>query len=94
MAASDLLARRFVVRGVVQGVAFRWSARRAAERLGVAGWVRNLPDGTVEAWAEADLVRLDAFETWLLDGPPSARVTGVDAEPAEPAGREGFEVRF
>jgi acylphosphatase len=94
MSDRPVLACRFVVRGVVQGVAFRWSARRAAERLGVAGWVRNRPDGTVVAWAEADSVRLEAFEAWLCEGPPAARVAGVDPEPAEPVGLEGFEVRF
>jgi acylphosphatase len=94
MEGRPILARRFVVRGVVQGVAFRWSTRRAAERLGVAGWVRKRPDGTVEAWAETDPARLDAFEAWLYDGPPAARVAAVESEPAEPAGLEGFEVRF
>ena len=88
------VARRFVVRGKVQGVAFRWSAHRAAERLGVAGWVRNRPDGSVEAWAEADAVRVDALEAWLRHGPPAARVSAVESEPAEPTGLQGFEVRF
>ena len=86
-------ARRFVVRGIVQGVGFRWATRAAATRLGVAGWVRNRADGTVEAWAEADDVRLDALEAWLHRGPPAARVSSVEAEPADPTGREGFEIR-
>ncbi len=59
----------------------------------MAGWVRNRPDGTVEVWAEADGERLDAFEAWLHDGPPPARVSAVVPEPAAAAGLDGFEIR-
>ena len=86
-------ARHFSVYGVVQGVGFRWSACRAAERLGLAGWARNRPDGSVEGWAEGDVSCLEALEEWLHDGPPAARVREVIVEGAVPLGLVGFEIR-
>lgn len=86
-------ARHFIVRGRVQGVGFRWSTAAAARRLGVAGWVRNLPDGSVEVWAEADAERIGELGDWLRDGPGGARVSGVQSETAAPVGLEGFEIR-
>ncbi len=86
-------ARHFSVYGVVQGVGFRWSVRRTAERLGLAGWVRNRPDGSVEGWAEGDVSLLVALEAWLHDGPPAARVREVVIEDAVPMGLEAFEIR-
>jgi acylphosphatase len=68
------------VRGRVQGVGYRASAAYEARRLGLAGWVRNLPDGTVEAAARGDGAAVDAFVAWLAEGPRGARVTGVDVE--------------
>lgn len=86
-------ARHFSVYGTVQGVGFRWSAHRTAERLGLAGWVRNRPDGSVEGWAEGDASRLEALEAWLHDGPPAARVREVIIEDVVPVGLDGFEIR-
>jgi acylphosphatase len=86
-------ARHFVVRGRVQGVGFRWSTAAVAGRLGVAGWVRNLPDGSVEVWAEADAGRIEALADWLRQGPGGARVSEVVSEAAVPAGVAGFEIR-
>ena len=88
-----MIARHYIVRGVVQGVAFRWSTREAARRLGVAGWVRNRPDGSVEAWAEADPVRVEMLTAWMEDGPGGARVSELVVEEAVPVGLEGFEIR-
>jgi len=68
------------VRGRVQGVGFRAFAAREAHRLGVAGWVRNEPDGSVLVLAEGDDRAAEAFLAWLRHGPPSARVTSVDPE--------------
>lgn len=65
------------IKGRVQGVFFRESARREAERLGVHGFVRNLPDGDVEAVAEGPREALEQFVTWCHRGPPSARVEHV-----------------
>lgn len=67
---------RFIVSGRVQGVGFRWSAQRRAEDLGLAGWVRNLPDGRVEVMAAGD--RLAELEEWLQEGPRWARVEAVE----------------
>jgi acylphosphatase len=69
---------RAVVRGRVQGVGFRASAAHEARRLGVGGWVRNRPDGSVELEARGAPAAVDALCTWLAQGPRGARVTGVD----------------
>ena len=86
-------ARRFVVRGAVQGVFFRDGTRTRARELGLAGWVRNAGDGTVEVHAEGTADALPTLAGWLAEGPPRARVEGVDARDAEPEGGAGFVVR-
>jgi len=70
--------RRWVVRGRVQGVGFRWFVGREAQRLGVGGFVRNLPDGTVEVVSQGTEAQLDALEEALARGPRMARVDAVD----------------
>ena len=77
--------RRVVVHGRVQGVWFRDSMRREAGRLGVAGWVKNRADGTVEAALEGTADAVDALTRWCERGPPGARVLRVETreEPAE-----------
>jgi acylphosphatase len=88
-----LVARRFVISGRVQGVGFRWFAESAAAREGVHGWIRNLPDGRVEAEAEGDAEALERFERALRQGPPSARVEAVEVDAVMPTGRTtGFSV--
>jgi acylphosphatase len=67
--------RRYLIDGRVQGIGFRWFARAAARRLGVAGWVRNLPTGQVEAEAQGSAEDLEAFELELRRGPPGSLVT-------------------
>ena len=89
----QLVRRRVVVRGRVQGVWFRESARRRADELGVSGWVRNLRDGTVVAEVEGDAEAVDALVAWLGEGPPRARVDGIDVEDRGPLGERGFDVR-
>jgi acylphosphatase len=69
--------RRYLVEGEVQGVGFRYFAVRRALRIGVSGWVRNLPDGRVEALAEGSLALLAEFEAALRRGPDMASVTNV-----------------
>ena len=69
--------RRYRVTGKVQGVFFRHSARLEAERLGIRGAARNLPDGSVEVLAAGDAAALDALREWLRRGPPLARVEEV-----------------
>lgn len=88
-----MIARRIVVRGRVQGVFFRDSAWRSAQSRGVAGWVRNREDGTVEAWFEGDDDAVEAMVAWARRGPRSADVEDVVVEDVEPAGLSGFQVR-
>jgi len=87
-------AKHFLIQGRVQGVSYRANTQRKARELGLTGWVRNLPDGQVEALAQGDLDTLKAFENWLWQGPSLAEVTRVDVSEAagEPAGSD-FIVR-
>lgn len=81
-----LVARRFVVCGRVQGVGFRYYAQDVARREGVTGWVRNLDDGRVEAYAEGDTDALDRVERAIRKGPRGARVDRVYVDPAPATG--------
>jgi acylphosphatase len=89
-----VIRRRVIVHGGVQGVGFRYSARMQAERLGVAGWVRNRADGTVEAEVEGDAASVQAMLAWLAEGPPGALVQGTEVAEVEPAGERGFRIGF
>ena len=75
-----MIARRIIVRGRVQGVGFRANAASEARRLGLAGWVRNQLDGSVEAEAEGPEGAVDQYLAWLRRGPSLSHVTGVDVE--------------
>jgi acylphosphatase len=78
----------------VQGVGFRYFVQASAAREGVHGWVRNLPDGRVEALAEGEAEAIDRFERDVRHGPPSARVGQVEVEDVVPLQREtGFIVK-
>jgi len=90
---SESVARRVVVHGNVQGVFFRDTTRRRAGSRGVSGWVRNRPDGTVEALFEGDPDAVESMVAFTRDGPRGARVERVDVSEAEPEGAEGFEIR-
>jgi acylphosphatase len=81
---SDLQACRLWVSGRVQGVGFRWFARQAARELGLAGRVRNLPDGRVEVEVAGERVPVEAFRAQLRQGPPGARVTGLEEQEISP----------
>lgn len=74
---SDLTRVRLLVSGRVQGVGFRYAAVTEARRLGLRGWARNAPDGTVEIVAEGDAASVRTLVAWCHEGPPSARVRGV-----------------
>jgi acylphosphatase len=88
------VARRYVISGRVQAVGFRFFTEAAAAREGVNGWVRNLPDGRVEARIEGDLAAVDRVEAALRRGPASARVEHVEVEDLAPDGRTtGFAIR-
>jgi len=85
---------RAIVSGRVQGVSYRASTASEARRLGVVGWVRNLPDGTVELEVEGDDDRVAALIAWCEHGPPSARVDRVATEERVVVGGESrFVVR-
>jgi len=90
-----MVTRRVVVRGRVQGVGFRWAARREAQARGVGGWVRNADDGSVEALVAGEPDAVEAMVAWLGRGPDGASVEDVNvSEPADSASaEEGFEIR-
>jgi len=88
-----IIARRFRVRGRVQGVGFRYFAEEMARLEGVGGFVRNLPDGRVEALAEGDAEAVLRFERAMRHGPSGARVEDVETESLEPAGVLTFSIR-
>jgi len=84
-----------IISGRVQGVFFRMETKRAADRFGVSGWVRNRRDGTVEAVFEGDRDRVDAVLEWCSEGPAHAQVSGVNVDWDEYAGEfNGFDVTF
>jgi acylphosphatase len=89
-----LVARKFTISGRVQGVGYRYFAHETAMRENIQGWVRNLPDGRVEASAEGDADAIERFEAALRHGPPGARVEQIEVEDTVPGGRQtGFAVR-
>ena len=88
-----MIGRHLVVHGEVQGVFYRASAADAAADEGLAGWVRNRDDGTVELVVEGEPDAVDRMIAWAREGPPRARVTGVDVTEREPEGGTGFEQR-
>ena len=91
---DNLTRMRVVVRGVVQGVGFRFFAMQLARDYGIAGWVRNRDDGSVEVEAEGEELIVKAFIKDLRTGPRSADVAGLDIEILPPArDRTGFHVR-
>jgi acylphosphatase len=91
---SPAQARRFLVRGRVQGVGFRWFVEREAQILQIAGWVRNDPDGSVEVLAMGTPEQLAQLRSRLQEGPRAARVDDVEESEAEPVAElNSFQVR-
>jgi acylphosphatase len=86
-------AYRYIVQGRVQGVGYRYFARRQAEALGIAGYARNRPDGSVEVVAEGTEEALGDFEGRLRAGPDFATVTGLERAAIAERGDHGFSVR-
>lgn len=84
--------KEITVKGMVQGVFFRASTKQAADKLGIAGQVRNLPDGSVWIAAESEEPAMEAFIAWCRQGPPQARVTGLQLIDAPLQHYNGFEV--
>ncbi|HZO82699.1 MAG TPA: acylphosphatase [Candidatus Binataceae bacterium] len=94
MAQPDLARLRMLVHGRVQGVFFRHSTAEQAHALGLAGWVRNLPDGDVEIVAEGPRRELKILAAWAHQGPRLARVESVEEQWSQPHGESaGFTIR-
>ena len=87
------IRKRVVVHGRVQGVFFRESIRRLADERGVAGWVENRADGSVEAAFEGEPDAVDSLVAFCGEGPRSAEVERVDSSTEDPEGLTGFDVR-
>ena len=90
---SAIVRRRLVISGRVQAVGFRYSCQRRAVEVGLRGWVRNLPDGRVEAAFEGPGPSVDALVGWCHSGPPLAHVTTVAVADEPPEGDTAFVVR-
>lgn len=90
---SEVVRRRVVVHGYVQGVFFRDTTRREAARRGVSGWVTNRADGAVEAVFEGPSAAVTAMVEFCSSGPRGADVDRVETSGEEPEGLTGFEVR-
>lgn len=92
---SEAMTVRAIVMGRVQGVWFRASTRDRANHLGVTGWARNLPDGTVEIVAQGEDAQVQALMEWARQGPPQARVTDLRVEElSDSVELKEFEVRY
>ncbi len=83
---------RFIVSGRVQGVFYRASSREQALKLGVCGYAKNLPDGSVEVLASGSVPALHSLERWLRDGPPMAAVEMVSREDLPEQEMAGFQI--
>jgi len=93
MPAEEQITRRYLVRGRVQGVGFRFFVEREARLLGIVGWVRNNPDGAVEVLATGTNAQQAALKAKLHQGPRAARVDNVDENDAPPvAGLNAFRI--
>jgi acylphosphatase len=94
MSSTPIQAKRYVVRGRVQGVGFRWFVEREAHMLQIAGWIRNNPDSTVEVFAQGSREQLAGLHSRLREGPRAARVDSVDVSDAEAVtGMASFQIR-
>ncbi|MDE2180933.1 MAG: acylphosphatase, partial [candidate division NC10 bacterium] len=89
MAADKHVRAHVLISGRVQGVCFRAYTVDEAAAAGVVGWVRNTPDGRVEAVFEGDKSAVEAMIAWCRNGPPTARVNGVEVAWEEPKGEQG-----
>ncbi|HUO48510.1 MAG TPA: acylphosphatase [Acidimicrobiales bacterium] len=91
--APDAVRRRVVADGLVQGVGFRASCAHRAMEAGLAGWVRNLEDGRVEAVFEGPTAAVESLVAWCREGPPFARVTRMTLDNEPTVAEVGFTVR-
>jgi acylphosphatase len=92
-AQAETACWRVLVSGRVQGVGFRWYAVEQARALGLQGWVRNLPDGRVEAWVQGQPPAVESMLAWLAKGPRHARVDALERHPEPPGAYVDFSVQ-
>jgi acylphosphatase len=92
MGPAGIVRRSVTVRGRVQGVGFRWTARREAHRLRLRGFVSNRPDSSVYVEVEGEPDVVEGFIAWLRRGPPGARVSSVDVAELDATGESGFAI--
>lgn len=90
---GEMIRVHVIVRGEVQGVGYRYTARLEADARGVRGWVRNRRDGTVEAEVEGAPAAVEDMLGWMRQGPPGSRVDEVTTTETPPVGDGSFEVR-
>ena len=90
---SKYTCLKVLVSGRVQGVGYRYGTREQAIALGIVGWVRNRPDGRVEAMISGAATPIDSMMKWFYNGPPAAKVTAVETEQQPVQSFEGFEIR-
>lgn len=88
-----MIRKHIIVHGKVQGVGFRYYVNQSARRIGICGWVRNLPDGTVEIDAEGPVTQMKTFVEAVKKGSPRSKVTNLEVRDKEPAGFQRFEIR-
>ena len=94
MSSTSIQARRYLVRGRVQGVGFRWFVEREAHILQIAGWVRNNPDSTVEVFAQGTRDQLSGLHQRLREGPRASRVDEIEVTEADPIpSLSSFQIR-
>ena len=91
---EDKMLYRIHVRGRVQGVGFRWSAARAANKHGITGFVKNMSDGSVYIEAEGSERQLKAFVQWCEEGPGLGNVESVTADPYPPVNYKEFRIEY
>jgi acylphosphatase len=91
---QEMPALHISVAGQVQGVGFRWACRRQAQALGLAGWVRNRADGSVEIHVEGNAAALEPFAAWCREGPAGAVVRRATVQPAAISGAVAFVIRL
>ncbi|MCX7943724.1 MAG: acylphosphatase [Deltaproteobacteria bacterium] len=91
---TKIKAYSFRIYGLVQGVAFRYSARREANSLNLSGWIRNQSDGSVEGFVEGDEDKVKVFIEWCHKGPVTAKVEKVILKESTPQNLRGFEIKY
>lgn len=87
-----MIARRVIAHGLVQGVFYRVQTQQKAQQHNVVGWVRNLPDETVEAHLEGEQPAVDELVAWMRSGPGQARVRDLDVDEATLTGAASFDI--